>query len=312
MNQLRVEAAEASYCYGARKALSAASFQVEPGRIFVLVGPNGSGKTTLLKMLAGFMRPSEGQIRVCGYDPYRDRVRVMKRASFSFAPPGFYDSLTAWQHMKSLCSLGRGPGSGTDDQDLRRALEWVGLTDRAHDRVSDFSFGMRQRLSLALALVPTPELLVLDEPADGLDPLAILELRTLLLDLRDRHGLSIILSSHLISQLDDFADELLILREGETLFQGAPAALTDGSRRLRLVVERDVARARTVLTEQGLSVNAVGDDWLTLPDGAANLNEVRGILEGEGLALTEFSRQKPNLEDALLTLLRKQEAAVES
>ena len=291
--------------FGARTALAGASFEVGPGELIGLVGPNGSGKTTLLKVVAGFLRPDEGQARVFGLDPYRDQARVMERARFAFAPPALFAGLTGREHLVHLARIAAPGSPRVTAAEIDRALETVGLAERGADRVAAYSFGMRQRLALAQALLPRPELLVLDEPTDGLDPLAILELRGVLVRLREEHGTAILLSSHLLVEIESLVDRLLVLSEGRTLFQGTPAELLEGGAHLRLRVS-DVERARAALSEHGLRVEIAGGDGreLVLERGAVSLAEAAGCLAARGVALEAFHEERPTLEDALLERLR--------
>jgi len=290
--------------FGARVALEGVDFDVAPGRIAGLVGPNGSGKTTLLKLLAGFLRPDAGELRVFGLDPFRERARVMQRVRFAFAPPALFEALTAREHIDYLTRLGG--GAKPTSAELDEALHLVGLHDRADEAVRSFSFGMRQRLGLAQALVPRPELLVLDEPTDGLDPLAVLELREILRRLRDDHGIAVLLSSHLLFEVDQLVDDLLVLREGKTLFRGTPAELRRGGEVL-VVEAADRECARTALREQGFEVTDRGTDALELEAGALVLDEAAALLESAGTKLTSFRVESPTLESALLAKLRAHE-----
>ena len=290
--------------FGARIALEGLDFGVEPGRIAGLVGPNGSGKTTLLKLLAGFLRPDAGELRVFGLDPFRDRARVMQRVRFAFAPPALFEALTAREHLTYLARLGG--GSKPKSAELEEALQLVGLHERADEAVRSFSFGMRQRLGLAQALVPQPELLVLDEPTDGLDPLAVLELREILRRLRDEHGIAVLLSSHLLIEVDQLVDDMLVLREGSTVFRGTPAELRRGGEVLLVeVVDRELAR--TALRERGFEVKDRGAHALELESGALELDEAATLLASAGTKLTSFRLESPTLESALLAKLRAHE-----
>jgi ABC-2 type transport system ATP-binding protein len=287
--------------YGARRAVAGIELEVRPGEIVALVGPNGSGKTTLLRILAGLARSSRGVARVFGLDPFRQRADVMRRARFSFAPPALFPALTAREHLVHLAAAGaRRPARAEVD----RALELVGLAERADDRVRAYSFGMRQRLALALALVPRPELVVLDEPTDGLDPLAVLELRVLLRRLREEHGVAVLLASHLLTEVDELVDRMLVLDEGRTVFFGAPAELVSGTSRIALTVD-DPDRALEVLQAAGRDARRNGAATLELTNGALALEEARALLDAGGVRLQAFHPRRATLEEVLIERLRE-------
>ena len=178
--------------FGGRDVLKNIDLQVPGGIIAGLVGPNGSGKTTLLKLMAGFIKTTSGDVRLFGYDPFVQRAEVMRRARFAFAPPAVYGSLSAWEHLKFLSATGMPPHERPTHSEIWAALETVGLAARAKDKARTYSFGMKQRLGLAQALLPMPSLLVFDEPTDGLDPIAVVELRDLLKGLQTEHKLTIV------------------------------------------------------------------------------------------------------------------------
>lgn len=289
--------------FGRQDALRSIDFELRSGEILALVGSNGSGKTTLLKILAGLLRPSWGSVQVFGLDPFRQRARVMAQARFAFAPPPLYDNLTAREHLLMLGGISSNGSPRPGKQDVDRALATVGLSARADDRSSTYSFGMRQRLALAQALVPLPRLLVLDEPTDGLDPLAVLELRAVLERLRSEHQVTVLLSSHLLIEVESLVDRMLVLEQGRVLFDGAPAELRSGKSVLSLRVD-DPVRALQALAESGLSPTAAADGTLELPSGSANLIETCRLLGAEGLELLEFHQRTPTLERALLQRIR--------
>jgi len=296
--------------FGRRTALDGVDLDVEPGEIVALVGPNGSGKTTLLRMLAGLARPSAGEARLFGLDPRVDRAGVMRRARFSFAPPALFAGLTAREHLRELGRMGLSGAAAPDAGEAQRALDLVGLAERADDRVDGFSFGMRQRLALALALVPRPELIVLDEPADGLDPLAVLELREILARLaRDdaEHATSVLLSSHMLLEVGALADRVVVLREGRVLLAGRPDELVRASRRAVLVAD-DVERAAGALTERGLAFERAGDE-LRLGDDALVLADAAALCAGAGTSLRAFHVRPATLESIVLARLAEDAGA---
>jgi len=290
--------------FGARRALAGVELEVRAGEIVGLVGPNGSGKTTLLRILAGLLRPTAGTVRVAGFDPQYEREEVMRVARFAFAPPALVESLTAREHLAHFGGLG---GARVEAAEIERVLARVGLAARADERVRGFSFGMRQRLVLALSLVPRPRLLVLDEPTEGLDPLAVLELRGILAGLRREHGLAILLSSHLLLEIDQLVDRMLVLSEGRTLFAGTPAELTAGTERVRWRVS-DAGRALELARARGLVVERIRADELELADSPP-LAEVAGFLAAGGVTLHGYARTRATLEAALLARLAEEERA---
>lgn len=293
--QAVVRARDLGYRYGRRVALRGLDLDVRRGEILGLVGPNGSGKTTFLKLLAGFLRPTEGSLEVLGSRPFEGAERLFQRVRFAFAPPALFERFTAREHLVALGGLGAKRPSATE---VERALAQVGLAGRADEDVAGFSFGMRQRLAVAQALVPLPEVLVLDEPNDGLDPQAVRELRELLARLRDEHGTTVVLSSHLMLEVERLVDRLVVLREGEALFVGAPAELFSGRERVRLRVEgRPQAAAARLL--------AAGYSAVVLDDGALELREAPSLAEAHalfGAALREHHTHRPGLEQVLLEL----------
>jgi len=293
-----VRARGLGYRYGSRTALHDVDLELGPGEIVGLAGPNGSGKTTLLKLLAGFLRPAEGELLVLGRRPFRDAPRMLRDVRFAFAPPALLERLTAREHLRHLPAIG---GPRPEPREIAATLSAVGLEERADESVAGFSFGMRQRLSLAQALLPRPRLLVLDEPNDGLDPLAVLELRALLLRLRDEEGMSVLLSSHLLLELGELVDRLLVLAEGETLFYGPPARLTGARAGVRLVVS-DAGAALARLRARGLEVRAAAGGELELPPESLSLGEAHALLRD--LGLESYRLHRPGLEEALLELLR--------
>ena len=216
--------------FGPRKAVDGLSITVPSGTIAGFVGPNGAGKTTTLRMLLGLVRPTEGGATVLGI-PLSDPSSYLPRVGGLVDAPTFYPSLSGRTNLEVLAQLGGLPRSRVD-----AVLETVELTDRAKDPAGRYSHGMKQRLGLAMALLPGPELLIVDEPANGLDPLGIIQLRDLLRGLRAQ-GKTIFLSSHLLGELERVADWLVVLNEGRALFCGPSSDLLD--RRRELVVEAD-------------------------------------------------------------------------
>lgn len=203
-----------------REVVKDVSLRVEQGSIYGLVGRNGAGKTTLFKLLLGMLRPSAGRAQVLGLDSVKEKEEILRRTGSLIETPVFYEHLSAVDNLRlHLAYMGF---SGEMDSRIGDALERVGLSDTGKQPVSAFSLGMRQRLAIARAIVHRPELLILDEPANGLDPLGIRALRGLLAGLAEEEGMTILLSSHILSKLEKTAGRIGILEEGRLLEEFSP------------------------------------------------------------------------------------------
>ena len=215
---LALEVVDLSKKYGDRWALSHANFQVPMGSICGFVGPNGSGKTTTIRMLLGLISPTTGSAHVLG-ELITHPERYLPNVGAMIEGPAFYPALTGKQNLEVLAKLG-----GFENQNVQKLLELVDLGDRGDSKYKTYSLGMKQRLGIAAALLPNPELLVLDEPTNGLDPAGIHEIRTLLRKLADE-GTTVFVSSHLLSEIEMISDYLVMLRQGEVIFSGKTSEL---------------------------------------------------------------------------------------
>lgn len=279
-----------------RPAVHELSLRVEPGEIFGLLGHNGAGKSTSFGIALGQVRADAGRVLIGGHDVALQRGLALARVGAIFESPRFYDYLSGWRNLQFLVSLG-GP---TNRKKMEEVIELVGLTERIHDPVRAYSHGMRQRLALAQALLPEPNLLLLDEPTEGLDPTGIHEIRTLLLHLRESRGLTIVLSSHLLPEVERLCDRVAILHQGRLLFCGP---WTEAHPPRWHLQTSDPETARALLARHGF---ALADDGEISPlAGGAPLDEITAeklltALIQDGLRLSEFRRDRPTLEDFYL------------
>lgn len=225
--------------FGQRKAVDGLTVSIPAGTIAGFVGPNGAGKTTTIRLLLGLVRPSAGSATILG-QPLAHPERYLPRVGALIEAPAFYPSLSGRTNLEVLAHLGGHPRSR-----VGQLLELVELNDRGADPVRTYSQGMKQRLGVAMALLPDPDLLILDEPANGLDPLGIIQMRDLLRHLREQ-GKTIFLSSHLLGELERVADWLVMLHQGKALFSGPARELLD--RRDELVVEAEEATQLDLVT----------------------------------------------------------------
>lgn len=206
--------------FGKHAAVDGLTISVPAGTIAGFIGPNGAGKTTTIRLLLGLVRPDAGSAMILGY-PLTNSPGYLPRVGALIEAPAFYPSLSARANLEVLARLG-----GYSSSRVREVLDLVELSDRAHDRVGSYSLGMKQRLGVAMALLPDPDLLILDEPANGLDPLGIIGTRDLLRRLREQ-GKTIFLSSHLLGELEQVADWLVVLHQGKALYNGSASAFLD-------------------------------------------------------------------------------------
>lgn len=275
-----------------RPAVDGVSFEVARGEIFGLLGHNGAGKSTTFGIALGHVHADSGHVHINGHDVASARASALARVGAIFETPAFYDYLSGWKNLRFFVSL-----SGPVPQvRMEEVIRLVGLEDRIHDPVRTYSHGMRQRLALAQALLPDPELIILDEPTEGLDPAGIHEMRSLIRDLRTRHGLTVILSSHLLHEVEQLCDRVAILHQGSLAFCGRWQDAESG--RTRWILETpDPEMCPGALAALGLAIQS--DGTLILPD---NLDpaEVVSTLVLAGVRVREFRKAVRTLEDFYL------------
>lgn len=198
--------------FGKKQILKNVSFEIDEKDILAFIGPNGSGKTTTIKLILGLQNIDSGSVKINGYDVEKDFVKSIEKVGAIVENPDTYMYLSGWQNLKLVANLYK----GVTDDDLKTIVKTVGLENRIHDKVSKYSLGMRQRLGIARALVNKPNLLVLDEPTNGLDPEGIKDLRILLKRLA-KEGMGILISSHNLAELESFCNKVLIIDNGVIL-----------------------------------------------------------------------------------------------
>ena len=257
-----------------RIAVDALSLTVRRGEILALLGPNGAGKSTTIALVLGWIRPTSGEIRLRGVPLGRDRRAARRGIGVVPETPSFHEYLTGWENLCLLASYSAEP----DLDAIREAVRFVGLEDRVHDRVRAYSHGMRQRLALAQALVPSPDVLLLDEPAEGLDPVAIAAMHHLVLELNRERGVTVVIATHLLTEVEEICDRVAILEGGRLLFEGRWDEPEGGSRRVRLRLA-DWESAVPILTRAGAV--PVGEGVVAIPSGVATADVV-AALAGEG------------------------------
>jgi ABC-2 type transport system ATP-binding protein len=284
-------------CYrGGQLALDGLDLAVPSGGVFGLLGPNGSGKTTALRCLLGLAHPTSGGCRVLGADSHRNLHTVIGRVGALVEAPGLAPMLSGRRNLALLAQLDRiGPNA------VQRALDRTGLADRADDPVAGYSLGMRQRLGIAIVLLRDPELVILDEPANGLDPAGIAEIRRLLCALAGE-GHTVLVSSHLLDEVEKTCDRVAVIQHGRCLAAGPVAEiLAVGGTGAVLVRLPDLAAARHALGSAGID-SAIDGELLRVHWPAADAARISEVLAGAGLYPSEIRADTRTLETVFFEL----------
>ena len=287
--------------YRQRLVVDHLSLTVERGDIFGFLGQNGAGKSTTIRMALGLVRPTSGRVSVLGYDMARRPLRALQRVGAIIEAPAFYENFSGRQNLRMLAAM----SGGADPQRLEMVLEIVGLRDRAKDPVRIYSHGMRQRLGIAQALLPNPEFVILDEPTDGLDPQGLHETRVLIRRLRDELGLTVMLSSHLLYEVEQICNRVAIIEEGRLLYQGAVDDLTAEHHWIKLRVDRLAEAYELLSRDPGLAISRNGDESLHLKITDEQIPVVNARLVRHGFSVMELSPQRESLEDVFLRLTQE-------
>ena len=295
MDETIVSTQRLTKTFGQRTAVDAVDLNVRRGEVYGFLGPNGAGKTTTLRMLLGLVRPTSGRATVHGLPP-GDPTAVARTGSL-VEGPGFYPYLSGRENLRVLARY-----RGLGDREVDRVLERVDLTERGGDRFKTYSLGMKQRLGVAAALLGEPDLLVLDEPTNGLDPAGMADMRALLVDVAVG-GQTVLLSSHLLAEVQEICDRVGIIAGGRLLVESTVADLR-GATGIRLVAEpidRALAVAMSVAGDDAVEVDG---PVLRVSGSAAKAPELARALVGAGIDITELTPVERSLEDVFFDLTR--------
>jgi ABC-2 type transport system ATP-binding protein len=287
--------------YGRVAAVDAVDLTVEEGDIYGYLGPNGAGKTTTLRMLLGLIRRDGGSVKLFDRDP-ADGIRALEQVAGFVESPSFYPYLSGCENLRLLGAL----DGGSERRRVDRVLEQVGLLDRARDRVGTYSLGMRQRLGIASALIRSPKLLILDEPANGLDPAGMRDMRTLVSSLPEQ-GVTVLYSSHLLAEVEEVCNRVAIVNDGRIVFEGRLDDLRASfGTAYRLETSDDTRALATVRAHGSHEVRLEnGALWLESPQDA--VDELSIALGREGIAIRHLAREQRSLEDLFFRLTENTE-----
>jgi ABC-2 type transport system ATP-binding protein len=292
-----ISASDLTKIYGERAALSHGSFVVPAGSVCGFVGPNGSGKTTTIRMLLGLITPSGGSATVLG-ESIKHPEKYLPRVGAMIEGPAFYPALSGRENLKVLAELGGFPLSRVDE-----LLAKVDLADRGGSKFKTYSLGMKQRLGIAAALLPNPELLILDEPTNGLDPSGIQEVRGIIRDLAIG-GTTVFVSSHILSELEMICEYLVMLREGKVIFSGRTQELLSAQKPIiiaRPEYEVDLSKLTNTLSEAGYQIVIV-DGSLHIAAAKEASAEINRLAFDSGITLSSISVVLPTLEETFFEM----------
>lgn len=287
------------YFPGHEIALDNISLQVPTGAIYGFLGPNGAGKTTTLKLVLGLLKKQTGTIRVLGQNFDQHRVAILKRVGSLIESPSIYSHLTAVENVELLQKIYQCPVSR-----VKEVLELTELAGTGAKKAGRFSLGMKQRLSIAIAMLHNPSLLILDEPTNGLDPAGIMDMRALLRKLNQESNMTILISSHMLSEIEKLVTHVGIINKGKLLYQGALSDLT-AQRTLndRVLIDcSDMVRSLTLIQECGVYGSIQHDKILLEGTSREQLALINQRLVMNGVLVYEMNTRRNDLEDIFINL----------
>ena len=283
--------------FGQRLAVDGLTLHVPRGQIFGLLGHNGAGKSTAIGMMLGQVWPTRGEIMICGFDVTTQRRQALQPVGAIFESPAFYDYLSGFRNLEILSSY----SAPTSRERIREVIDWVGLAGREDSKVWTYSHGMRARLALAQALLPKPQLLILDEPSDGLDPEGIHDMRHTILRLHRELGLTILLSSHFLTEVEQLCTHIAVLSQGRMVFEGDLATARRPAQWIRLKTGN--FEDATMLLRGADLISDTRDGQFIALQPEVGTERVVQLLVQRGIAVYEIAPEEQTLESFYLSLM---------
>jgi ABC-type multidrug transport system, ATPase component len=288
-----IETIDLTKRYGKRLAVDHLNLSVSKGEVFGFLGPNGAGKTTTIAMLLGLVRPTKGRVMVLGHDVQREPALALRRVGAMIEAPAFYPYLSGADNLRVLARAGGIPAAR-----VKEVLETVELSDRARDKVATYSQGMKQRLAIAAALLPDPELIMLDEPTNGLDPAGTVEIRNLIRSLA-AGGRTILLCSHLLHEVEQLCNRVAILKEGKLIAAGEVATLLRRGQGVRLRVQGNPEPAVHLLrTLPWVSGVTVQEEAIIIDAPVERAAEINALLIRADIVVAEIGANHSSLKSS--------------
>lgn len=284
--------------YGRRYVVRDLSIEVERGDTFAILGPNGAGKSTLIRMMLGLVWPDDGEVKIMGYSLSSHHQKALAHVGAIIESPTFYEYLPARTNLQIIGQLS---GSVTDKM-IAEAIEIVGLKGRERDKVSSYSYGMKQRLGIALTVLPKPELVILDEPTNGLDPQGIKDVRELIKSFPERLGITVFFASHLLHEVEQVANKVAIIDEGNLLVQAEVDTLIKKDAVYSLTVDDPETSKRLLEKDSSISVLSSNRQCVKLKLLEGEISDVNTLLVVNGVKVREIISQKETLENVFMKI----------
>ena len=301
MSNFAIETVGLNYNFGSQAVVKNLSLQVPKGSIYGFLGPNGAGKTTTIKILLNLLQSPVDQVFIFGKEINNNRIASLKRMGSLVEQPAIYAHLTGKENLLNRCIL-----LGIKRSKCAEMLSLVGLTEAANKKAGKYSLGMKQRLGIALALIADPELLLLDEPTNGLDPNGIIEIRNLMIDLTNKHGKTILVSSHLLAEIERTATHVGIINKGELLFQGTIGELHDLSKPSVKIETNDQEKTITVLANAGVDIlQSDAQTVSVLFKTKEDMGGMNSLLVQNGISVFSIGKERKDLENLFLDITSK-------
>ena len=278
------------------------NLEVNKGEVYGFLGPNGAGKSTSLKMLLGLVKPTNGKIEIFNKEfNEKNRISILKNIGSLIESPAYYDHLTGLENMRIMQKLLNAPPKNID-----KALEIVRLQNAKDKKVRNYSLGMKQRLGIAMAILNFPKLLILDEPTNGLDPSGIHEIRELIKSFPKEYDMTVIISSHLLNEIDMIATQVGIITEGKLVFQDKLEKLHEKVEASILLKSDNLNKAQNILNMNGFS-SKIKDDYLVLGDIKDNVvSRINSFLVKSGVNIYRIEKNRKTLEEIFMELTGKE------
>ncbi|OJJ15931.1 bacitracin ABC transporter ATP-binding protein [marine bacterium AO1-C] len=299
MRDYIIETHQLNFSFGKFKVLHDLDLRVPQSSIYGFLGPNGAGKTTTIRILLGLIKTAQSKVSVFGQDLIKHRVEILRQVGALVEMPSLYLHLSGRKNLEITRTL----IGNISKKRIDEVLEIVGLTNDAHRKVKQYSLGMKQRLGLALSFLADPDLLILDEPTNGLDPNGIKEIRELIISLNRDFNKTIFVSSHLLSEVEKVATHVGIIHKGKLHFEGSIDELRDQQRPTTLVEVNDSAKAIEVLKGQNIAAASVENGTLKIDaSDKPIIHQINSSLLNAGLEVYQLSPQQSSLEDLFMNI----------